>query len=77
MKISSAPVSYEDLMTAYDRLMAGRESDNIFDYKENDVRERRFLWYALDEEELMIEYVQTGFAGDEETMIPTGRIFEY
>ena len=77
MSISSAPVSYEDLTTAYERLMAGRESDNIFDYKENDVRERRFLWYALDEEELMIEYVQTGFAGDEETMIPTGRIFEY
>ncbi|MGN0160971.1 MAG: sulfatase-like hydrolase/transferase [Lachnospiraceae bacterium] len=77
MQISSAPISFDDLQGAYDRLWNGADSMSIFDYKENDVRERRFLWHSLDDEELLIEYIQTGAAADEDTLIPTGREFYY
>lgn len=74
MKISSAPVSYEDLQTAYKRLMSGEKGEAVFDWKEGDRRERRFLWHQ--EEDHMVEYVQKGQASDTASMIPTGRVFD-
>ena len=72
MQISGAPISQSDFMEAYTRLLDGKTGTEIFDYKEGDVRERRYLFYEYDEYLHFYEYMQTGYAGDEETMIFTG-----
>ena len=76
MQISEAPISYEDLQTAYVRLLDGMQSDAVFDWKEGDARERRFLEYTPGNEKHMVEYLQTGHAQDMTTMVPTGREFD-
>ena len=76
MQISEAPISYEDLQEAYVRLLDGAQSDAVFDWKEGDTRERRFLEYAPGNEKHMVEYVQKGHAQDLTTMVPTGRVFD-
>ena len=73
MQISQAPISFEDLQEAYVRLLDGRRSDEVFDWKEGDARERRFLRYSFLDDDHMQEYMQTGYASDMNTMIPTGR----
>ncbi len=75
MMISQAPISYVDLQQAYVRLLDGAESADVFDWKEGDTRERRFLMDSLGQEEEMVEYLQKGYAHDMTTMIPTGREF--
>ncbi len=75
-QVSGAPISYADLVSAYYQLMDGVASDNCFEYKEGDQRERRYLLYKYLGEDHMVEYVQTGYAGDESTLIPTGRVFD-
>ena len=75
MQISEAPVSYEDLQEAYRRLLDGAWSDTVFDCREGDHRDRRYLWYAVTDEDYLVEYQQTGYASDLSTMIPTGREF--
>lgn len=77
LQISGAPISYEDLVGAYSRLLDGALSDEVFDYQEGDYRERRYLLYKYTDENHMVEYLQTGYAGDESTMVPTGRVFDY
>lgn len=71
-----APISYIDLQEAYQRLLDGKTGDQVFDYRDGDQRERRFLWYRYLFDDHMEEYIQTGWAGDLETMIPTGRVFD-
>lgn len=75
-QISGAPISHEDLIGAYYKLLDGNMSDNCFEYKEGDYRERRYLLYKYLNDDHIVEYVQTGYAGDEETLIPTGRVFD-
>lgn len=76
LKISDAPISYEDLVGAYYKLLEGNLSDNCFEYQGGEYRERRYLLYKYLEEDHMVEYIQTGYAGDEDTLIPTGRVFD-
>lgn len=76
LKISGAPISYEDLVEAYYKLLEGNLSDDCFEYQEGDYRERRYLLYKYLGEDHMVEYIQTGYAGDEDTLIPTGRVFD-
>lgn len=75
-QVSGAPISYEDLVDAYYKLMDGAASDDCFAYKEGDQRERRYLLYKYLGEDHMVEYVQTGYAGDESTLVLTGRVFD-
>ena len=77
LQISQAPISFEDLQAAYMCLLDGKQSDAVFDWKEGDVRERRFLKYSFLAEDHMQEYMQTGYAFDRDTMIPTGREYNY
>lgn len=71
-RISEAPISYEDLQQAYVRLMDGEKSENLFDWREGDARERRYLEYIFYSEDHMKEYLQRGYATDPETFQPTG-----
>ncbi|MBQ4275630.1 MAG: hypothetical protein II717_03775, partial [Lachnospiraceae bacterium] len=68
MRISDAPVSHEDLMVAYDRLLDGEMSDSIFDYKSGDQRDRRCFIYIYPEVLENKEYIQHGKSGDLTTL---------
>lgn len=74
-EVSQAPVSYADLQTAFQRLLDGNDSREIFDYHEGDERQRRYIQYAIDEEEAMYEYVTIGHASDDEAMTATGNTY--
>ncbi len=76
-RIDDAPISYDDLQTAYGRLLDGAQSDAVFDWHEGDARERRFFDYEMVNSDILTEYVQTGHAEDMETLLPTGRVYEY
>ena len=76
-RIDDAPVSFDDLQTAYLRLLDGAQSDAVFDWHEGDARERRFFDYEMTNSDILTEYVQTGHAEDMETLLPTGRVYEY
>ena len=76
MKISEAPISYEDLQECFSRLLGGDASDQVFDAKEGDQRIRRYLSYNYLEEGHIVEYEQKGYATDLSTMVPTGRVFD-
>ena len=73
LQISEAPISYADLQQAYVRLLDGEQSGDVFDWKEGDTRERRYLWYDFADDDYMVEYMQTGDAWDRSTLVPTGR----
>lgn len=72
---SHAPVSFEDLQEAYQRLLAGKQSNEIFDWKEGDHRNRRVLVYEYKKDDPMIEYIQPGNARDTDLMYQTGNIY--
>ncbi len=73
MKISDAPISFVDLQEAFNRLLQGADSSEIFDWKEGDERQRRYLYYEFNHESPMYEYVQTGMAWERDTFKPTGK----
>lgn len=73
--VSHAPVAFEDLQEAYQRLLDGKNSDEIFDWKEGDSRERRFQVCELTKDDPMIEYIQPGDARDTELMYPSGNVY--
>lgn len=74
--LNDAPISYEDLQDAYVELLDGKQSNEIFPYQEGDVRERKYLLYALNNKDIMYEYIQTGHAKDMSTMKETGVVYE-
>ena len=75
MATSQAPISYEDLQEAYQRLLRGTSGDLVFDAREGDDRPRRFLCYYYEKDETMLEYEQQGHAFDITTMVPTGQVY--
>ena len=72
-QVSKVPVSYEDLHSAFERLLDGVTGTDIFDYREGDVRQRRYLQYEVMEPEHLYEYVTTGHAWDDRAMTATGQ----
>lgn len=74
-QINQAPLSYEDLIECYERLMDHKPSLECFDWKEGDKRVRRLIWSAWLQENHMIEYTLDGHASEYEKMVPTGREF--
>jgi hypothetical protein len=71
--VSNAPVSYVDLQEAFLRLMDGKDSTEIFDWKEGDYRERRYIYYEYNKEEDMYEGIQIGSADDLDSLTLTGK----
>lgn len=72
LKISEAPISYEDLQNAYQKLLSGENGDQIFDYEEGDVRQRRYILYDYLKEAYMYEYMSTGHARETDELTFTG-----
>lgn len=74
---SAAPISYADMQQALLRLMDGRGGDEVFDWAEGDSRVRRFLMYDWTNTSHLEEFTQAGKAGDTETLLPTGKVYDY
>ena len=75
-QVNDAPVAQEDLVGAYSKLIQGNDSMQIFDWKEGDVRERRYLYYNWFYMSHMVEYTTTGHARDTDALQTTGRVFD-
>ena len=69
--------SHDDLQEAYSRLLDGATGEDVFDYKEGDERQRRYLYFEYEHEEILEEYFQEGYAGDLDTLKASGRKFIY
>lgn len=76
MQISEAPISYEDLQESFSRLLSGKDSTQVFDAREGDQRQRRYLLYSYLEENHMEEYIQTGYATDLSGFQKTGVVYD-
>lgn len=72
MTVSEAPISHEDLQTAYSKLLNGQSGNQVFDWKDGDARTRRYLYYEWLQEDCLTEYEQSGYATDLNTLLPTG-----
>lgn len=77
MRTDSAPISFVDLQEAYQRLLDGKDSSQVFDWKEGDRRDRRALMYYYLAEDEMEEYMVTGRADDADSMYGTGVSYIY
>lgn len=73
--VNSTPISFEDMSEAFVKLMDGSLSTDAFDWREGDVRERRFFSYSWLTFTDFVEYIQYGQAGEHETLRPTGRVY--
>ena len=76
---SYSPVSYYDLHATLLYLITGEKKDNartIFDFSEGDQRTRYFYFNASNNAVTsIIEYKITGFAGDDRTVLETGKVY--
>ena len=72
---SDVPVSHADLQEAFLSLTEGESGTELFTQFEGTERERRFLFYEFGGEGTIYEYIQTGHASDEQTMISTGNVY--
>lgn len=85
MIYNSAPVSFVDLSVAYERLLNGMSSEDIFDWSEGDARERQYFVYnsslvdgeIVSTNDIEYEYLITGHAGDFESITSTGKMYFY
>ena len=73
-QVNSKPVSFADMQDAYINLLDGSKGSAVFD-QISDVRNRKFVWYDIKDSSHMVEYEQTGWAGDMDTMVLTGQEF--
>lgn len=74
-RVSDAPVSYADIPEAYLRLYNGAVDEEVFDAKNGELRERRFLNpYEWDDDHI-IEMTHIGPASDVTCFTPTGTIY--
>lgn len=76
LSINEAPISYTDLINGYEHLLNGSHSSEVFEWKEGDTRERRYIAYYYLQEHHMEEYTLNGYATDTDKMVPTGKVFE-
>lgn len=82
--ISSAPVSFDDILNTFLCLATNnydRFQPNVFTWKEDDIRERSFMYYNWDDswnkEYLpdIYEYITTALANENTRMEKTGKMF--
>ena len=75
MQRSDKPISFEDLGQAFDDLRLGKKSTELFKDIEYP-RDRTIIYYVWNEEDHMVEEIQSGKAWDETTITETGNIFD-
>ncbi|MCR5700009.1 MAG: hypothetical protein K6G49_01070 [Candidatus Saccharibacteria bacterium] len=72
---SDQPISFEDLGNAFDDLHKGKSSTELFQGIKAP-RDRTIIYYVWNEEDHMVEEIQTGPAWDDSTIIETGNVFD-
>lgn len=73
LMINDAPISFDDLQNGYDQLVDTAPSSEIFDAKEEDHRERRYIYYEdWRNDNEMEEYISNGKASDSSALEKTG-----
>jgi hypothetical protein len=79
MQTDSAPISQADFQEAYMRLLNGADSSEIFDWKEGDIRQRRYLFHlpVKEADRILYEFVDTGDCTDTEDIERTGNFYYY
>jgi hypothetical protein len=79
MQTDSAPISQADFQEAYLKLLDGADSTEIFDWKEGDIRQRRYLFNYHDEpgERILYEFVDSGDCTDTENIERTGNFYYF
>lgn len=73
-QVDDKAISFTDLPDAYERLLNGAAGETVFSDRPQ-TKDRRFLYYDVSDDSYMVEYQQTGKAGDMSTMTPTGKEF--
>lgn len=73
--VSDKPVSYLDLPGAYDDLLDGKQSGELFPEAEYP-RTRTVIWYEIYKEEHMVEYQTDGKATEWDKFRETGSVFD-
>lgn len=76
LQVSDKPVSFDDLQTAYQRLMDGVSGRELFDFVPDDRDTRRFLYYVYLDEKHLAEYEWKGKAYDITAGEPTGVTYD-
>ena len=76
--VNEAPVSFGEMQSICDVLLDGGTSDEISTYRAGDSRERRYMLSSIisTKNNQFTEYMQTGYAGDLNTMQKTGRVYK-
>ena len=76
--VNEAPVSFGEMQSICDVLLDGGMSDEISTYRAGDSRERRYMLSSIisTKNNQFTEYMQTGYAGDLNTMQKTGRVYK-
>jgi hypothetical protein len=79
MQTDSAPISQTDFQEAYMKLLDGADSTEIFDWKQGDIRQRRYLFNYHDEpgERTLYEFVETGDSSNTEDIERTGNFYYF
>lgn len=73
LSVSDAPISFDDLQVGYERLMSGMPSGEVFEVKEGDIRERRYIYYEdWRNDNEMEEYILNGNANESSFLEKTG-----
>ena len=75
LQINHAPIAHDDFPEAYNRLLNGASSQDIFDWKEGDLRERT-IYFEDEQNNMLIEYIQYGDAWDKHTLQETGTTYQ-
>lgn len=73
-RVSDKKISYVDLIPAFNQLIDGDSTDQIFNNLDNE--ERRFLFYLFSDPSLITEQVSKGNAWDSSTIYDTGVTYE-
>ena len=76
LQVSDKPVSFDDLQTAYQRLMDGFSGRELFDFVPDGRDTRRFLYYVYLDEKHLTEYEWKGKAYDITAGEPTGVTYD-
>ena len=74
---NDAPVSHADLQTAYKKLLEGKSSGEIFEWKEGDSRTRMFMLSDSGVLTEMLQFETYDHASDAGSLCSTGNVFPY
>lgn len=75
-QINESAISYDDLQGMYQNLLNGYDGNTCFEGLLDDNQNRRFLNYAYTQENILVEYYQTGTAKSVDGWVETGNVFE-